>query len=169
MINPRSRRYNITAYTMILLAVVLWDTSLVAAPYFAYVGGIYQNISDIIYFNFHFLCHQMPERSLFIFGNKMPVCIRCAGIYFGFLIGTIIYPFIRGLETRDIPHKWILIIALLPVGIDGLTQLVGLRQSTNDLRVVTGMILGVLSAFFIVPAFFQVYDEIYDILIKKFK
>ncbi len=40
MINPRSRRYNITAYTMILLAVVLWDTSLVAAPYFAYVGGI---------------------------------------------------------------------------------------------------------------------------------
>ncbi len=29
------------------------------------------------------ICHQRPERSFFLWGAKMPVCARCAGIYIG--------------------------------------------------------------------------------------
>lgn len=162
----RSFSYNIIPYVIFLLSVILWDLTLVAVPYFEYLSGKYEIISSIIFINFHLLCHQMPERSYFIFGNQMPVCVRCTGIYFGFLIGTIIYPFIRGLKTREIPHRWILILALLPLGIDGFTQLIGLRESTNDLRIITGMFFGMLTAFFIMPAFLQIYDELY-IFIKK--
>ena len=137
----RSFSYNIIPYVILLSAVILWDSTLVAVPYFEYLSGKYEIISSI-------------------------VCVRCTGIYFGFLIGTIVYPFIIGFKTRDTPHRWILIVALLPLGIDGFTQLIGLRESTNDLRIITGMFFGMLTAFFIVPVFFQIYDELY-IFIKK--
>jgi uncharacterized membrane protein len=29
------------------------------------------------------VCHQLPERSYRLWGAQMPVCARCAGIYFG--------------------------------------------------------------------------------------
>jgi uncharacterized membrane protein len=41
---------------------------------------------------FHGLCHQRPERSLFILGSQMAVCSRCAGIYAGLFIGTLTPP-----------------------------------------------------------------------------
>jgi uncharacterized membrane protein len=41
---------------------------------------------------FHGLCHQRPERSLFIFGSQMAVCSRCAGIYAGLLVGALTPP-----------------------------------------------------------------------------
>src|ERR1019366_3025402 len=34
---------------------------------------------------FRAVCHQIPERCLSIAGAPMPVCARCAGIYFGAL------------------------------------------------------------------------------------
>ncbi|MGI6363253.1 MAG: DUF2085 domain-containing protein [Bacillota bacterium] len=33
-------------------------------------------------------CHQLPERSLFLFGWQMPVCARCQGILTGQIVGS---------------------------------------------------------------------------------
>ena len=33
------------------------------------------------------VCHQLPERSYHVWTAQMPVCARCAGIYFGALFG----------------------------------------------------------------------------------
>ena len=34
-----------------------------------------------------FICHQLPERSFHPWTAQMPVCARCAGIYFGAMVG----------------------------------------------------------------------------------
>jgi uncharacterized membrane protein len=83
----------------------------------------------------------------------MAVCARCFGIYTGFLIGMIIYPFIKKLDDFRTPNKWYLIIALIPMAVDGTTQLIGLRESFNELRFVTGFIAGFVGVFYILPVF----------------
>ena len=65
---------------LILAGAMLWCIVIVAAPL--------ANLS-VVYTLFSAFCHQDPERSWSIAGRTLPVCIRCASIYFGFLIGMI--------------------------------------------------------------------------------
>jgi uncharacterized membrane protein len=41
--------------------------------------------SPAIHAFFAVICHQDPSRSWQLFGEPLPVCIRCTSIYFGFL------------------------------------------------------------------------------------
>jgi Predicted membrane protein (DUF2085) len=42
------------------------------------------------------ICHQLPERSYHLWTAQMPVCARCAGIYFGAAIAAILLSVARG-------------------------------------------------------------------------
>jgi uncharacterized membrane protein len=90
-----------------------------------------------VYDSGDFNCHQKASRSLFINGNEMPYCSRCVGIFFGMAIGTMfsLY-FVVELRLRYI------LVALLPIGIDGGMQLVGFWESTNPVRLATGGLAG---------------------------
>ena len=92
-------------------------------------------------------------------GLKLPVCARDVGIYGGMLLGGIFW----ALKKRKDPGAWPsivwLILAMIPTAIDGTTQLFGLRESTNALRLWTGLILGVAIAYYIIPLCFQLFDE----------
>jgi len=94
----------------------------------------------------------------------MGVCARCFGIYTGILFGMLIYPLVKRLDDFKTPNKWYLILALTPMGIDGTTQLLGLRESFNELRFITGFIGGFVALFYILPVFL---DMIYTTLKKK--
>src|SRR5215469_15507350 len=39
-----------------------------------------------LYEFFSKICHQDPSRSWRLFGHQLPVCIRCASIYFAFTV-----------------------------------------------------------------------------------
>lgn len=67
------------AYTALLAGATLWCLSIVAAPL---VGA---GPASAVYQFFSLICHQDPGRSWHILGEPLPVCIRCASIYFGFL------------------------------------------------------------------------------------
>ena len=100
-------------------------------------------------------------------GYKFPVCSRDIGIYFFLLIGGILYPFIKKPTTEIWPHpKWLL-LAMIPIGLDGGTQLLGLRESTNELRLITGAIIGFTAAFYLVPMLNQIINPLIQDLLKK--
>jgi len=42
------------------------------------------------------ICHQLPERSYHLWMAQMPVCARCAGIYFGAAIAAVVSSGARG-------------------------------------------------------------------------
>jgi uncharacterized membrane protein len=90
-------------------------------------------------------------------GYKFPVCSRDVAIYFAMLLGTLALPFFRRIESEDWPSSWLLLAACVPIGVDGLTQLLGLRESTNSLRLLTGFIVGIVLPFYIVPILNSVY------------
>lgn len=88
-----------------------------------------------------FLCHRRPERSFFVKGHQFPVCARCTGFYSGliaYLIFIMFYPI-----HYDMNLFIISIILMIPTGIDGFTQFLGLRESNNTLRFTTGFIGGI--------------------------
>ncbi len=99
---------------------------------------------------FRAICHGLPERSLALFGTAMPLCARCAGIYAGVLGGLMLFPLMTKLRERVM--RMVALAALMPLAIDGLTQLTGLRESTNPLRIATGLIAGFAFGFWILSA-----------------
>ncbi|MDH5624026.1 MAG: DUF2085 domain-containing protein, partial [Candidatus Bathyarchaeota archaeon] len=86
----------------------------------------------------HLVCHQLPERTLWIGGRYLPVCARCTGAYLGFYIGYLLLP-MRKKEACGPPNLWITLFMVAPMILDAGTQIVGLRTSTNELRLVTGL------------------------------
>jgi uncharacterized membrane protein len=62
---------------VLLAASTLWCLSIIAAPLLGltWVDEFFSRI-----------CHQEPERSWQLFGRSLPVCIRCASIYFAFTL-----------------------------------------------------------------------------------
>lgn len=82
-------------------------------------------------------CHRKPERSFFWKGKQFPVCARCTGIHIGYLTFPL---FLFNVFTLDI---WWTLALMLPTYIDGLTQAFFKRESTNILRVTTGLMAGI--------------------------
>jgi uncharacterized membrane protein len=85
-------------------------------------------------------CHTFKDRSLFVNGNQMPFCTRDVGIFFGMTLGLLVTIFIR-FELK----WWWLIGGLVPIGIDGTVQLVTSYESTNILRMTTGLLAGLVT------------------------
>jgi uncharacterized membrane protein len=134
-------------YIIFLLAVVLWCAGLFLGPVASHLG--HDPIAELDYLFYSKVCHQRPERSFFFLGNQLAVCQRCAAIYIAFLAGTIAYPFIMK-KDRMLDRMW-LIIAIIPLAIDGFGQLIGFWESDPLKRVLTGSIVGAVGPFYVIP------------------
>lgn len=96
---------------------------------------------------FKYICHQIPERSFYIKGHQFPVCSRCTGFYISAIIYCILAMFV--------PFKYnfqtflLCICFIIPSFLDGFTQYIGIKESNNFLRLVTGLFggLGVVILF----------------------
>lgn len=62
---------------VLLIGSTVWCLAIIAAP----ALGL-----SLVYEFFSRICHQEPSRSWEMFGRPLPVCIRCASIYFAFTI-----------------------------------------------------------------------------------
>lgn len=84
-------------------------------------------------------------------GYKFPVSARDMAIYFGMFLGAAAFPLFKKINSRQIPHWTWLALALVPIALDGTTQLFGLRESGNSIRAATGLIAGAAMSFYIIP------------------
>lgn len=87
-----------------------------------------------------FICHRLPERTFSYKNHYFPVCARCTGFYAALLV-IIILDLFYEVHYSGI-FLLISVILLIPVTVDGFTQLFKLRTSNNLLRFVTGFIGG---------------------------
>lgn len=94
---------------------------------------------------FRIFCHGIPERCLIAWGTPMPICARCTAIYAGLALVATSFRILPLLRERT--ARIILYAATIPMAIDGLTQLAQVRQSTNELRLITGLLAGLAFAF----------------------
>ncbi len=91
-------------------------------------------------------------------GYKVALCERDVAIYGGILLFGILYSLLRR-KTKPIHWMIWIIIGILPIAIDGFSQLLSqppfgfipLRESTPFLRTLTGFLFGFLTAWFGYP------------------
>jgi uncharacterized membrane protein len=116
---------------------------------------------DVVYTSGDRLCHQQASRSLFLNGNQMPFCSRCTAIWGGLVVGLVIILFFTiELDTRVMVF---LILAVAPIGIDGVGQLFQLWESTNLIRVISGILTGIICGI----GLGIIIDELYSIISRK--
>lgn len=137
----------------------------------------YAEAANAIYAAYQLVCHQWAFRSYFLFGPrieygqalgslvgadamyhtvgspdlgyKVAFCERDVAIYLAVLAAGIMYGRLRDrLPVLGLLGYGLLI---LPMAIDGFTQLFGWRESTVELRTATGVLFGVASVWLIYP------------------
>jgi uncharacterized membrane protein len=156
------------------LGLALFVAGAFAAPILAATGA--STLASSLYDVYHLTCHQWAFRSFFLFGPqaiyspaqlaaqgldpfrfigsptlgwKMAFCERDLAIYLGLLAVGLWYARQRD-RVQPLGFLPYCLLAL-PMALDGFTQLFGWRESTWELRVTTGLIFGVASAWLILP------------------
>tara|TARA_Y100000766_G_scaffold267042_1_gene261896 strand:- start:47 stop:766 length:720 start_codon:yes stop_codon:yes gene_type:complete len=121
-------------------------------------------------------CHNKYERSWTINGNQMPVCVRDVGIFLGLALGGFVYSR-RGVNRWTVRDTFLSILpddtlqpiyksnrrtlvfiaigllCVVPLALDGFTQLLMDRESTAFLRLVTGIPFGLGLGLFFAAAY----------------
>jgi len=91
------------------------------------------------------ICHQLPERSFFYGGMQIPVCARDMGTYLGFLVVVLFWLLGKRYLRGGLPDAWVLAVAAICSCLyifDALSSYSGLVETTNGLRLATGLIMG---------------------------
>lgn len=133
---------NSVSFVMLLLPTVVAPASLALgwnAPALA-IFAIYSTT-----------CHQMPSRSFFVFGEQMAFCQRNTAIFGAFFLFGLVYILFRR-RLKSLP-EWLAIVYSLPMAADGFTQLFGWRESTWELRLITGSLFGLMVVWYVFPHF----------------
>jgi uncharacterized membrane protein len=170
----RSKPGRITSGVLLILfgASALWVVLTVAAPFMVPADtlvdltgrvGMRENDAQFeslgllprtIYIIGDIECHQIADRSYFLNGNQMPFCARDLGLFVGLMVGFGIASFVS-LQINPV----LLILGLIPMGVDGGVQLVTEYESTNPLRMVTGIIAGAALALLLSVFVLALRDE----------
>jgi uncharacterized membrane protein len=119
-----------------------------------------------IYFYFHFFCHQRPDRSFHLGGEKMACCERCAAMYGTLAIGSLCFVALRS-KMRPPKMRYIAYLSI-PMAIDGLTQAIGFRESNWELRVFTGALFGAGICWLLYPFLERGFAETREQLETRF-
>jgi len=137
--------------------LIVFSTLPVLAPILAAIG--FEGVSNAIFVAYSLTCHQMPSRSYFIFGHQMAYCERNTAIYCSMALAGLAYVRFRRRGMRPLPWRWYLLL-ILPMAVDGFTQLFGWRESTWLLRGITGTLFGLATIWLAFPYLQESFDEI---------
>ena len=115
------------------------------APLLSHLGQEW--ISRIIYGFYSLFCHQETSRSFLLFGNQVAICSRCLSFYSSVLIFGL---WVSLKRVKPLELKLALLL-ILPALLDVLLQILDIKESTNLIRVTTGVLLGMAVSLYLFP------------------
>ena len=137
-------RYWTHALTLVLGLIVLIA---VLIPVLSYLG--LDVLAKPLFFALHAICAQIPSHSFYLFGHQLGLCERNLAIYGSMFLGCLVFVATKK-RLPGIPW-WLWLLLILPMALDGTTQMFGWRESTWALRVVTGTLFGSGTTWFVLP------------------
>jgi uncharacterized membrane protein len=129
----------------VLLGIIVGAA--LSVPFLTYLG--LNEIAKPIFFSLHLICAQIPSHSFYILGHQLGMCARNMGIYSSMFVGGLVFV----LSKKRLPGIpwWVWLLMILPMAYDGFTQMFALRESTWELRVLTGALFGFGNMWFALP------------------
>ena len=116
-------------------------------PIFFVLG--WDGLASRIFSAYHLVCEQIPTHSYYLFGYQLALCARNLAIYSSLLAGSLAFRFVRDRLPALDWRLWFL--TMVPMALDGGTQLFGLRESNWELRTFTGALFGLGICWFVLP------------------
>lgn len=111
-------------------------------------------------------------------GYKVALCERDTAIYASMLFFALVF-IISGRKLKSLPWYIWLFIGLIPIGLDGGSQLpslaanlptwIPLRESTPIIRTITGTLFGLTTAWYLFPLIEESMAETKTVLLEKFE
>lgn len=98
------------------------------------------------------VCHQRPERSFHLAGAQLPVCARCAGLYWSAAAGALAAWLARPREMRAPSLRALLGIAAIPTAVTVALEWLGLANPSNAARALGALPLGAAGAWVFVAS-----------------
>ena len=81
-------------FLIISLGLTLWIVGIIVTPLLAASEfPLGKKVAAFMYFFYKPVCHQISDRSFWLDGNTLAVCVRCFSFYLGGLLVTSIYLF----------------------------------------------------------------------------
>jgi len=96
-------------------------------------------------------------------GYKVALCERDIAIYASVSLAGILFALVRRFRPLRAPTLKVYVLFLIPIAVDGLTQLVGLRESNWWLRTLTGALFGIASVWLAYPYIEDAMQEVIEI------
>lgn len=137
------------------LGLIVFSTLPFLAPILAALG--LDGPATLIFALYSLTCHQLPSRSYFIFGHQMAYCERNTAIYLSMAAAGLAYARLRGGAVRSLSWRRYGLL-ILPMAVDGFTQLLGWRESTWLLRGATGALFGAATIWLAFPRLQESFD-----------
>jgi len=125
--------------TLVLIAI--------AVPFLSYLGM--DAIAKPLFYALHYVCAQIPAHSFYILGHQLGLCARNFSIYASMFLGSLAFV-VSKKRLPGIPW-WVWLLFMVPIALDGISQMFGLRESTWYLRVITGTLFGLGNVWFALP------------------
>ncbi|MCC6453442.1 MAG: DUF2085 domain-containing protein [Caldilineaceae bacterium] len=95
-------------------------------------------------------------------GYKVALCERDIAIYGSVALGGLVFALLRRRGKVRAPSLKVYALFLIPIAVDGLSQLVGLRESNWWLRTVTGALFGLASVWLAYPYVEDAMQEVIE-------
>jgi hypothetical protein len=147
-------------------ASIAWAVLLVVVPFAAsqpHASAMAAALIAGVYTIGSLVCHQLPERSYHLWTVQMPVCARCAGIYFGAVLGAIVsqlgkarrgrpWSALGRRKLRPYDARIALALAVVPTVVSlAYEWTTGVRPS-HEIRAAAGAPIGLVVAWLVVAA-----------------
>jgi len=132
-----------------------------------------ENIMTFFYNLGTAVCHQMLERTFHFHEHPLPVCARCTGTYTGFMCSLLYWMAVNKKMKGGTPPNYALITAVIFIGtliFDGGTSYLHIRETTNKIRLATGLMAGSGAAMLIIPCIFELLFKYSsrDVFVKNY-
>lgn len=125
---------------------VLWACALPAAAIMRHESAI----AAVAYTFGSTICHQRPDRSFTLDGHQLPVCARCAGLYFsGALAAAAAW---LGSNRAVSNARMLLLISAVPTALTIPIEWLGLSSLSNAVRAGSAVPLGAAAGWTFVRA-----------------
>ena len=121
---------------LLIGGAAVWAALLVAAPFLPAAAGA------TLYAFGALICHQIPERSLYLAGVQLPVCARCLGIYGGAALMGLALLAVRPHWLVRLDPRAVLLAGLVPTVVPAPFEWMGVVDTSNLVRLSAGLVLG---------------------------